>query len=77
MNGEVDLRIIDAISPKAAPNGCHTRSSLEPCEDGELVATRRTSVEDVDPGTLVPMDAETIRASVRKTGRVVVGWPVV
>ena len=30
------------------------------------------SVEVVDPRTLVPMDAETIRASVRKTGRLVV-----
>lgn len=30
------------------------------------------SVEVVDPRTLVPMDKETIRASVRKTGRVVV-----
>ena len=30
------------------------------------------SVEVVDPRTLVPMDKETLRASVRKTGRVVV-----
>lgn len=30
------------------------------------------SVEVVDPRTLVPMDAETIRASVRKTGRLVI-----
>jgi pyruvate dehydrogenase E1 component beta subunit len=30
------------------------------------------SIEVVDPRTLVPMDAETIRASVRKTGRLVV-----
>lgn len=30
------------------------------------------SVEVVDPRTLVPMDAQTIRASVRKTGRLVV-----
>ena len=30
------------------------------------------SVEVIDPRTLVPMDAETIRASVRKTGRLVV-----
>ncbi len=30
------------------------------------------SVEVVDPRTLVPMDAETIRASVRKTGRVLI-----
>jgi pyruvate dehydrogenase E1 component beta subunit len=30
------------------------------------------SIEVVDPRTLVPMDVETIRASVRKTGRLVV-----
>lgn len=30
------------------------------------------SVEVVDPRTLVPLDAETIRASVRKTGRLVI-----
>ena len=30
------------------------------------------SVEVVDPRTLVPMDSETIRASVRKTGRLLV-----
>jgi pyruvate dehydrogenase E1 component beta subunit len=30
------------------------------------------SVEVVDPRTLVPMDVETIRKSVRKTGRLVV-----
>src|SRR5438034_4479674 len=30
------------------------------------------SVEVIDPRTLVPMDADTIRASVRKTGRLVV-----
>src|SRR5262249_14247014 len=29
-------------------------------------------LEVIDPPTLVPMDAETIRASVRKTGRLVV-----
>lgn len=36
------------------------------------LAGEGTSVEVVDPRTLVPMDAETIRASVRKTGRVVI-----
>src|SRR5437879_5366233 len=36
------------------------------------LATEGISVEVVDPRTLVPMDAETIRASVRKTGRLVV-----
>jgi pyruvate/2-oxoglutarate/acetoin dehydrogenase E1 component len=30
------------------------------------------SIEVVDPRTLVPLDAETLRASVRKTGRVVI-----
>src|SRR6185295_10120339 len=35
-------------------------------------AREGVSVEVVDPRTLVPMDAETLRASVRKTGRVVI-----
>jgi len=30
------------------------------------------AVEVIDPRTLVPMDKETLRASVRKTGRVVI-----
>jgi pyruvate dehydrogenase E1 component beta subunit len=38
----------------------------------EELAASGVSVEVVDPRTLVPMDAETIRASVRKTGRLVV-----
>lgn len=38
----------------------------------EELAKDGVSVEVVDPRTLVPMDAETIRASVRKTGRLVV-----
>jgi len=38
----------------------------------EELAREGLSVEVVDPRTLVPMDAETIRASVRKTGRLVV-----
>jgi pyruvate dehydrogenase E1 component beta subunit len=38
----------------------------------EELAADGLSVEVVDPRTLVPMDAETIRASVRKTGRLVV-----
>jgi pyruvate dehydrogenase E1 component beta subunit len=38
----------------------------------EELAGEGISVEVVDPRTLVPMDAETIRASARKTGRVVV-----
>ena len=38
----------------------------------ETLATEGISVEVVDPRTLVPMDTETIRNSVRKTGRLVV-----
>ena len=49
---------------------------LEAVSPDELVIVMREaegiSVEVVDPRTLVPMDAETIRASVRKTGRLVV-----
>ena len=36
------------------------------------LAREGISVEVVDPRTLVPMDVETLRASVRKTGRVVI-----
>ena len=38
----------------------------------EELAREGVSIEVVDPRTLVPMDAETLRASVRKTGRVVI-----
>jgi pyruvate/2-oxoglutarate/acetoin dehydrogenase E1 component len=38
----------------------------------EELAAEGVSVEIVDPRTLVPLDAETIRASVRKTGRLVI-----
>jgi len=38
----------------------------------EALAREGISVEVVDPRTLVPLDAETVRASVRKTGRVVI-----
>jgi pyruvate dehydrogenase E1 component beta subunit len=38
----------------------------------EELAAEGISIEVVDPRTLVPMDADTIRASVRKTGRLVV-----
>jgi len=38
----------------------------------EELAPEGISLEVVDPRTLVPMDAETIRASVRRTGRLVV-----
>jgi pyruvate dehydrogenase E1 component beta subunit len=38
----------------------------------ETLAGEGISVEVVDPRTLVPLDAETIRASVRKTGRLVI-----
>ena len=37
----------------------------------EELAREGISVEVIDPRTLVPLDVETIRASVRKTGRVV------
>lgn len=38
----------------------------------DALAAEGISVEVIDPRTLVPMDAEAIRASVRKTGRLVV-----
>ncbi|MDH3701584.1 MAG: pyruvate dehydrogenase complex E1 component subunit beta [Alphaproteobacteria bacterium] len=38
----------------------------------ETLAAEGISAEVVDPRSLVPMDAETIRASVRKTGRLVI-----
>jgi pyruvate dehydrogenase E1 component beta subunit len=38
----------------------------------EALAAEGISVEVVDPRTLVPLDAETIRGSVRKTGRLVI-----
>jgi pyruvate dehydrogenase E1 component beta subunit len=38
----------------------------------DALAKDGISIEVIDPRTLVPMDAETIRASVRKTGRLVV-----
>ena len=38
----------------------------------EKLAQENISVEVVDPRTLVPLDCETIRASVRKTGRLVI-----
>ena len=38
----------------------------------EALAAEGISVEVVDPRTLVPLDAETIRNSVRKTGRLVI-----
>jgi pyruvate/2-oxoglutarate/acetoin dehydrogenase E1 component len=37
----------------------------------DTLASAGISVEVVDPRTLVPLDAETIRASVRKTGRLI------
>jgi len=38
----------------------------------EALAPQGISIEVIDPRTLVPLDTETIRASVRKTGRLVV-----
>ncbi|HXF83384.1 MAG TPA: alpha-ketoacid dehydrogenase subunit beta [bacterium] len=43
----------------------------------EQLAAEGVSVEVVDPRTLRPLDAETILASVRKTGRVVVAYEAV
>ena len=45
---------------------------LEALEAAEELAGKGVSVEVVDPLTIVPIDKETIRASVRKTGRVVI-----
>lgn len=44
----------------------------EALEVAEDLAREGVSVEVVDPRTLVPLDIETIRASVRKTGRLVI-----
>lgn len=44
----------------------------EALEIARQLADDGVSVEVVDPRTLVPLDVETIRASVRKTGRLVV-----
>jgi len=38
----------------------------------EALAAEGTSVEVIDPRTLVPLDVETIRQSIRKTGRLIV-----
>jgi pyruvate dehydrogenase E1 component beta subunit len=38
----------------------------------QTLANESISVEVIDPRTLVPLDVETIRASVRKTGRLVI-----
>jgi acetoin:2,6-dichlorophenolindophenol oxidoreductase subunit beta len=38
----------------------------------DVLAAEGVSVEVIDPRTLVPLDTETIRASVRKTGRLIV-----
>jgi pyruvate dehydrogenase E1 component beta subunit len=38
----------------------------------ETLAAEGVSAEVIDPRTLVPLDADTIRASVRKTGRLIV-----
>ena len=45
---------------------------LEALDAADEMARQGVSVEVVDPRTLVPMDKETIRESVRKTGRVVI-----
>jgi pyruvate dehydrogenase E1 component beta subunit len=45
---------------------------FEALEAAEVLASDGISVEVVDPRTLVPMDKATLRASVQKTGRVVI-----
>jgi pyruvate/2-oxoglutarate/acetoin dehydrogenase E1 component len=45
---------------------------LKALDAAEELAGRGISVEVIDPRTLVPLDKETILASVRKTGRVVI-----
>ena len=45
---------------------------FEALEAAEALASDGISVEVVDPRTLVPMDKATLRASVQKTGRVVI-----
>ena len=45
---------------------------LEALAAAEELESQGVSVEVVDPRTLVPMDAATIRGSVQKTGRVVI-----
>jgi pyruvate dehydrogenase E1 component beta subunit len=47
----------------------YVREALAVAED---LAREGISAEVVDPRTLVPMDADAIRASVRKTGRAVI-----
>ena len=49
--------------------GYMVRLALEAADE---LQREGTSVEVVDPRTLVPLDVETLRASVRKTGRLVV-----
>ena len=51
--------------------------AVESLKAAEFLATRGISAEVVDPVTLVPLDHETVLASVRKTGRLLVvdsGW---
>jgi pyruvate dehydrogenase E1 component beta subunit len=48
-------------------------SMLDPALDAaDRLASQGASAEVIDPRTLVPLDADLIRASVRKTGRLVV-----
>lgn len=44
----------------------------EACEAAELLASRDIEAEVIDPQSIRPLDAETILASVRKTGRLLV-----
>ncbi|UQR61538.1 hypothetical protein LRP30_32570 [Bradyrhizobium sp. C-145] len=49
--------------------GYYVRESLAVAQE---LADEGISVEVIDPRTLIPLDVKTIRASVRKTGRLVV-----
>ena len=50
----------------------YSRMALRALEAAEAVAAEGISAEVVDPRSLVPLDTETIVASVKKTGRVVI-----
>jgi pyruvate/2-oxoglutarate/acetoin dehydrogenase E1 component len=50
----------------------YSRTLLWALEAAEMLAAEGVSVEVIDPRTLVPLDMETILASVRKTGRLVI-----
>ncbi|MFW6181575.1 MAG: transketolase C-terminal domain-containing protein, partial [Spirochaetota bacterium] len=49
-----------------------SRSVLDALEAADLLAERGIQAEVIDPRTIRPLDADTIFASARKTGRLVV-----